>query len=681
MKNKIKFLIFPILAVLCLGGLIASFVAGNQKAKEAEGENGVIYTEYFTGDTVSKDWITGFSRSVLSPETKRESLHFSGSGVKPSAAMLGVELPKNFDLYFTADIAERGGDSRDAGIFFCVGGDYEQRYQLFLSEGTVKVKYNGTTDVAVKKLEGLKAGSAYGFHIKVTGAKMQVFFEGAEEPCLKFVASGQFESFEQARTFGVFSYAKDFYFDNLVVTNGEDFIPITKINIAGKDGKNQIEGRGNSLQMEMFVNPSNATDLSLVWSIDNEEIAEITQDGLLTSKGYGEVIVSARTRDGSNLQVSKKIELVMGEDAYSTSKLYTNRKNLLTDGYTIVNSATSEKNDQTSTLVLGSGRIAVVAAGNVSLSDDGGKTWSVGMQGNFVSGSLFEMSGKLHLITADKNSRNLVVYVSEDEGETWSNASVIDKRKWSEAPSEVLVQNGSIYLTMDVESASAVSKGYKGNAALSPILMRATIGDDLTKPESWVFSSEIAYVDILPEGTVNAVDYVDVPNNYGDAKSTGWAASNLFQIYDKEQMWYDEDMASFFIYMHGSKGEQGYATLLKIVESENGAMSPVLIETVAAKKILFFVPMPGGNQPFHIIYDEKSGLYWQTSNYLNEDNRVALYFSKNAYDWSFAGIVAKSDNGMSCPTIAVDGNDLVMVTNQSDGTACYRIADFRKLVY
>ena len=32
----------------------------------------------------------------------------------------------------TMDIRERGGDSRDPGVFFCVGGDYQQRYQLLL---------------------------------------------------------------------------------------------------------------------------------------------------------------------------------------------------------------------------------------------------------------------------------------------------------------------------------------------------------------------------------------------------------------------------------------------------------------------------------------------------------------------------------------------------------------------
>lgn len=683
MKKRIKLYIFPILTVVLVAALLVSIFATGNKAKEADGKNGVLYTDYFTGNAASEDWKIGFSKSVTSPETVKDSLHLTGSGVKPCAAMLGYELPKSFDVYFTADIAERGGDSRDAGVFFCVGGDYEQRYQIFLSEGTVKVKYNGITDIAVKKVDALKGGQAYSFHIKVAGSKLEVFFEGAEEPCLKFNAFGEFASFEQARTFGVFSYAKDFYFDNLVITDGKDFIPVTKIDIAGKGGENKINGLGNTLQMEMFVNPSNATDLALVWSVDNEELAEITQDGLLTAKGYGDVTVSARTRDGSNLMVSKKVQIAMGEDKSGEAKLYTNRKALLTDGYAVVQkTAAGNEPVQTSTVVLKSGRLVVVAAGNVSYSDDGGKTWEEGMTGNFGSGSLFEADGKVYFMTTDAQSRDLVIYSSEDECKTWSTGSVLDTRNWSATPSEVLIQNDSVYLTMDVECASAVSKGFSGNAALSPIVMRAKLGTDFTKAESWAFSSEFAYADIMQSGTKSVVDYIDVPNNYGDEKSTGWAAGNLIQIYDKEQMWYDEDMRSFFIYAHGNAGTQGYATLVKVTETTNGTLVPSLVETVTAKKKLMFVPMPGGNEEFNIIYDENSGLYWQVSNYLNEGNRVALYFSKNAYDWSFAGIVAKTDDGIcKCPTMAIDGKDLVIVTSQSDGIACYRIADFRTLVY
>lgn len=677
MKNKIKLLVFPILTAVFGIALVVSFLGNNQKANPVEGENGVIYTEYFTGNAVSKDWSTNLNKSVVAPEVTKDSLHFSGSGVKPSAAMLeGVKLPKAFDVYFTADIAERGGDGRDSGIFFCVDNNYEERYQVIFSEETIRVKYNGTKDVAVKKVKGLKGGAAYGFQIKVNGSKMEVYFEGAEEPCLKMNASGEFASFEQARTFGVFSYARDFYFDNLVIANGKDFIPVEKVGIQGENGTKKIAGLGKTLQMQMLVHPSNATDMALVWSVDNTELAEISQDGLVTTKGYGDITVSARTRDGSNLVATEKIQIGIGEAEEEKQVMSTNRKALLASEYSLVCDG-----EKASVYVSETGRIFVASSNVVNYSEDG-KKWKECLKGNFEAGTVFEVNESLYFMTADAENGKLVLYKSENKGDSWSDKFVLDGRKWHTSPSKALVQGDCIYLAMEVESANSIQKGYAGNAALAPIVMRAKLDADLTKADTWTFSSELAYADIMQGETADKVDFVDVPNNHDDTKTTGWAAGNLFQLYDEKQMWYDESMSSFFIYLHGNEGAQGYAMLLKVTEDVKGSMTPSLVETIAAKKKLMFVPMPGGNQEFGMIYDETSGLYWQVSNYLNEDNRVALYFSKNAYDWSFAGIVTKTADG-SCirPTLAVAGEDLVIMTIQDDGVACYRIADFRSLKY
>lgn len=676
MKSKIKLFIFPILTVVLLMILAVTFLQGNKNAKQVDGENGVIYTDCFTGNAASKEWKTNWDKEISAPEVVRDSLHFSGSGVKPSAAMLGVELPKTFDMFFTINIEERGGDERDPGVFFCVEEDYEQRYQVVFSEETIRVKYNGLTDVAVKKVEGLKGGAAYGIHLKVDGSKMEVYLEETEEPCLKLNASGEFASFEQARTFGVFSYSKDFYFDNLVITNGKNFIPITEIAIQGENKQQKINGLGNSLQMQMFIQPSNATDAILVWTVDNEAIAEISQDGLITAKGYGEVTVTGRTRDGSKLVAIETIQIGIGEKEDEKQPISTNRKEILTNGYSIVCDGT-----KASVHVSDEGRIFVASSDCVKYSDDG-KTWKECLKGTFEAGTFFEANGILYFMTAERQNGNLIIYKSEDTGDNWSDKFLLDGRKWHTSPSEALMQGDCIYLTMEVESAQAIQKGYTENAALAPIVMRAECNKDLTKAENWAYSSELAYADIMQGKTAEKVDYIDVPNNHGDVKSTGWAAGNLFQIYDKEQMWYDSSMSSFFIYLHGNAGTQGYATLLKVTENQNGSMTPTLAETVVVKKNLLFVPMPGGNQEFSIVYDKTSGLYWQVSNYLNEDNRIALYFSKNAYDWSFAGIVAKNSNG-SCirPTLAVDGEDLVIMSIQGDGVACYRVADFRSLEY
>lgn len=681
MKKNIKLLIFPVLAVVLLVVFVITMIPGMKKtAQSADGKNGVLYTDYFTGDAAGEGWLVGWSEAIVAPETVQNGLHFSGSGTKPCAAMLDYELPKQFDMYFSIDIRERGGDSRDPGVFFCVGKDYEQRYTVVFSEEKILLKQNGITDVVVKKAEGLKGGAAYAVHIAVNGAKLQVYLDGAEEPSMIFNASGDYADFTEAKTFGVVSYAKDFCFDNLVITNGTEFLPVTDMDITGKDGEKVIRGLGSTLQMEMFINPSNATDCALIWSVDNDAIADISQDGLITAKGYGEVTVSARTRDGSDLTASKKIRIAFGDDQNEKTALSTNRKNLLAENGTPV-----FEGEEPDVCVLESGRILILGEtgnaenpGCVAYSDDKGKTWTTAFEGSVRSGRIFELEDRVYLMGEDSDNADLILHVSEDEGKTWSDKHVLDTRNWSSAPSEVIVQGNSIYLTMEVQSEAAVKRGYTGNAALSPILMKAEIGNDLTKAENWKFSSELAYADIMKDGTANAVDYVDVPNNYGDSKSVGWSGSNLFQIYDERLAWYDEDMKTFYIYLHGNEGVQGYALLLKVTE-DRGKMTPSFVETIKSGKKLLFVPMPGGNQKFQIIYDGTTGLYWQVSNYLNEKGRVALYFSKDAYDWSFAGIVATTENEIGdSPSMAIDGDDLLVVTNQ---ITFYRIEDFRSLVY
>ena len=99
-----------------------------------------------------------------------------------------------------------------------------------------------------------------------------------------------------------------------------------------------------------------------------------------------------------------------------------------------------------------------------------------------------------------------------------------------------------------------------------------------------------------------------------------------------------------------------------------------------------FVPMPGGNGKFSMSYDGQTGLYWLASNYLNEDGRVALYFSMNTYDWFFAGFVAKHNSGgISDPSIAFDGKDLLVVLEINDDSGhrivLYRVNDYAALVY
>ena len=143
------------------------------------------------------------------------------------------------------------------------------------------------------------------------------------------------------------------------------------------------------------------------------------------------------------------------------------------------------------------------------------------------------------------------------------------------------------------------------------------------------------------------------------------------------------NVKTFYIYLHGSEGTQGYALLLKVKENAKGELKPSVMTAPKSNKILLFVPMSGGNDRFSIIYDPVTKLYWMACSYMNRDERIGLYFSGNAYDWSFAGFAAQAVDGTcTSPSITVDGNDLLVAAQSGDGQVLvYRIKDYANIVY
>lgn len=78
----------------------------------------------------------------------------------------------------------------------------------------------------------------------------------------------------------------------------------------------------------------------------------------------------------------------------------------------------------------------------------------------------------------------------------------------------------------------------------------------------------------------------------------------------------------------------------------------------------------------------------------NERSRLALYFSKNAMDWCFAGLVTKGNSDKEArnyASMAIDGDDLLVLSRSGDERAesahdnnlitLHRIENFRSLIY
>lgn len=127
----------------------------------------------------------------------------------------------------------------------------------------------------------------------------------------------------------------------------------------------------------------------------------------------------------------------------------------------------------------------------------------------------------------------------------------------------------------------------------------------------------------------------------------------------------------------------------------------------------FYIPLPGGQMKFHIVYDAQTKLYWLLSTQAtdsmirvdrmpddrfglpdNERQRLVLHFSRNCIDWCFAGVVAQEQHpkcSRHYASMDIDGDDLVILSRSGDENAqsahngnivtFHRVKDFRGLVY
>lgn len=359
--------------------------------------------------------------------------------------------------------------------------------------------------------------------------------------------------------------------------------------------------------------------------------------------------------------------------------------------------------------------------GKVFTSDDGGRGWTHRVDFPFMMARPFVAGESVYVLGL---AGDLRIIRSDDGGETWSDpAKLTQGEEWTQAPSNVWYANGCVYLVMNKrpyphERIWAVS-------VEAPVLMRGRVDEDLTQPERWTFSSVLPFRDIV---TPDDLDYFGVPffeSPYdrpiqvapGRSMSPiGWLETNVVQFTDPDHIWCDPTGRIFHLWSRAHTGGTGYAALAKAVETgpEGGTGEiEVHLETVPSGKRILYVPCPGGQMKFHVVYDDQTRLYWLLSTQAtdsmtrpdrlpsdryglpnNERRRLQLHFSKNMVDWRFAGLVAVGSVEKASrhyASMTIDGDDLVVLSRSGDARAksahdgnmitVHRIEGFRELVY
>jgi hypothetical protein len=354
-------------------------------------------------------------------------------------------------------------------------------------------------------------------------------------------------------------------------------------------------------------------------------------------------------------------------------------------------------------------------------SDDRGKTWTPRTAFPFGHARPFVAGKSLYILG---QSGDLMVIRSDDGGATWSEPSALtEKQHWHQSACNVWFANGCVYLVMERRVANAIKSWPVGE--LAPVLMRGTLDADLTRRESWTFASELSFHETIPSiETDPAIDFFGVPyypSAYPrgalpaprrNSAPIGWLETNVVQFGDPDHVWFDPKGKTFHLWARAHTGGTGYAAVAKVVENEDGSMTTML-EKVPSGKTALFVPCPGGQMRFHVLYDAPTTLYWLLSSQAtdsmtraerlpegrynlpnNERHRLQLHFSRNMVDWCFAGLVAAGATPLESrhyASMIVDGDNLCVLSRSGDSRAksahdgnlitFHTVRDFRALAY
>jgi hypothetical protein len=359
--------------------------------------------------------------------------------------------------------------------------------------------------------------------------------------------------------------------------------------------------------------------------------------------------------------------------------------------------------------------------GRIFTSDDAGQTWNERGEFPFTHARPFHAGNRLYILG---HTDDLWIMRSDDQGNTWSApVKLTEGETWHQAPCNVIYANNCVYLVME-KRRRFKTQGWPV-AELAPVLMRGKVDADLTLRESWNFASELPFYEAVDE---NATDYFGVPFYLTDpitgaevapgryCAPMGWLETNVVQFTEPNHIWADPSGKTFHLWMRSHTGHFGYACIAKVLENGEqagtGTMTTQIEKAPSGKKIVY-VPCPGGQMKFHLIFDKVTQLFWLLSTQAtdsmirpsalppdrynlpnNERRRLQLHFSKNMIDWCFAGLVSTGPIQKASrhyATMVIDGDDLAILSRSGDENTksphdgnlitFHRIENFRDLVY
>lgn len=101
----------------------------------------------------------------------------------------------------------------------------------------------------------------------------------------------------------------DILLDEFRLLGDQEAVMVQSITIESAGGANTIDILDGTLQLTATISPEDASDNSVTWSVNDEAIATISTDGLVTAKSNGIVVVTAIANDNSGVESTFEITI------------------------------------------------------------------------------------------------------------------------------------------------------------------------------------------------------------------------------------------------------------------------------------------------------------------------------------------------------------------------------------
>lgn len=407
------------------------------------------------------------------------------------------------------------------------------------------------------------------------------------------------------------------------------------------------------------------------------------------------------------------------------------------DNYTVVYTSPSPETTPAfspSLAVLSTGRLVATMdrggimadspnPGMIFISDDKGATWQQQGESPLIHARLIVTRDILYLLGhggGSSDSGDIGILRSTDNAKTWSKISWLTSgQNWHAAPTNVLHTGNRIYLVMERQHPPSIKCGWPVGW-LAPAVLSAPENADLLIPGSWTISNDdLRLQDHYSQPDGLGIPFFPVgntdPENSKDPRynsPAGWLEGNIMQIHDQDHCWFDPEGKTFHILLRCHTGGLPNLACLCVAHEQDDGSIKVTWQKAPSGQRCVFMPMPGGHNKFHILYDPVSTRYFMVANITNdsmtrperlpcdrynlpsnERRYLGLFASRNLVDWQQLGIIAAGETPhqpRNYASMVFDDDDLLVLSRSGDEKSVsahnsnlitfHRIREFRKLL-